>query len=200
MKNNSISYKSITGQQIKDWIIPLAELRIQIFKDWPYLYLGSLDYERNYLSRYAQAEKSFINMAFDGEKLIGATSCIWLPHESDTQIKKAFTDRNFDSNKIVYFGESIVFSEYRGLGIGSQFMQVRENFAKNICKADYTAFCSVVRPKDHPLKPSDYLTLDHFWSKRGFKKQDGMFCKMIWPDINDSGESEKTLQFWMKKI
>lgn len=200
MKNKSISYKSITGQQINNWIIALAELRIQIFKDWPYLYSGSLDYERKYLSRYAQAEKSFITMAFDDDKLIGATSCIWLPQESDAQIKKAFTDRHFDLNQIVYFGESILFSEYRGWGIGSEFMQVRESFAKNICKADYAAFCSVVRPSEHNLKPSDYVPLDSFWSKRGFEKQDGMFCKMKWPDINESDESEKVLQFWMKKI
>lgn len=200
MKNNSISYKSITGQQIKDWIIPLAQLRIQIFKDWPYLYSGSLDYERKYLSRYAQAEKSFITIAFDGDKLIGATSCIWLPQESDAEIKKAFIDRHLDLNKIVYFGESILFSEYRGFGIGSQFMQVRENFAQNVCKADYAAFCSVVRPSDHPLKPIDYQSLDNFWSKRGFEKQDGMFCTMKWPDINESAESEKKLQFWMKKF
>ncbi len=200
MKNKSISYKSITGQQINDWIIPLAELRIHIFKDWPYLYLGSLEYERKYLARYAQAEKSFITMAFDGDKLIGATSCIWLPQESDAEIKKAFTDRKLDLNKIVYFGESILFSEYRGHGIGSQFMQHREDFAQHACQADYAAFCSVVRPLDHPLKPESYQPLDNFWAKRGFEKQQGMFCKMTWPDINESHESEKTLQFWMKKI
>lgn len=200
MKNSSISYKSIAGSQINDWIIPLAELRIQIFKDWPYLYLGSLDYEQKYLSRYARAEKSFITMAFDHDQLIGATSCIWLPQESDPEIKKAFTDRDLDLNKIVYFGESILFSQYRGLGIGSQFMQDRENFAQDVCHADYVAFCSVVRPVDHPLKPDNYQPLDNFWSKRGFKKQDDMFCKMKWPDMNESIDSEKVLQFWMKKF
>ena len=30
-----------------------------------------------------------------------------------------------------------------------------------------TAFCSVVRPEDHPFRPSDYRSNNDFWKKRG---------------------------------
>lgn len=200
MDKNNIRYLSVIGPSISEWIKPLAELRIRIFHDWPYIYEGSYEYEQKYLSRYSQASHSFIVMAFDKDKLIGASSCIWLPEESDQEITKAFTDNGCNPSKTVYFGESLLLTEYRGLGIGSEFMKARENFAKNKCNADQVGFCSVIRDPSHILKPPDYKPLDAFWSAKGFSKQANMFCKMSWQDRGDNSETEKLLQFWMKTL
>lgn len=199
MDNIQLSYKSVTGKEILDWIIPLAELRINVFKDWPYLYVGSVENEKRYLSRYVNAQKSFVIMALNGHKVIGASTCIWLPEESDAEIQKAFTDHNFKLEEVVYFGESVLLSEYRGFGIGSEFMKAREEFAVS-CSAKYAAFCSVIRPDDHPLKPSSSRSLEDFWKRRNFVKQEHMFCEMSWNDIDQNSESTKRLQFWVKKI
>ena len=37
----------LTGNNLESALLPLAELRIRVFRDWPYLYEGSLDYEKN---------------------------------------------------------------------------------------------------------------------------------------------------------
>lgn len=44
---------TLTGKEIGDALDDLAALRVKVFREWPYLYEGSLDYERNYLRRYA---------------------------------------------------------------------------------------------------------------------------------------------------
>ena len=200
MENKQISYKSLIGAEISAWIIPLAELRIKVFRDWPYLYSGTIEHEKIYLNRYEKVEKSFVILALDGANVIGASSCIWLPEESDQEIKKTFKERNFNLNDVVYFGESILLSEYRGLGIGSKFMEAREEFAKRVCHAKFAAFCSVIRPEDHPLKPKNYRSLENFWKRRNFIKQENMFCKMTWNDIDQSFDTEKQLQFWIKSL
>ncbi len=200
MKKSTISFQSAKGNEIQKWIPELASLRIQIFKDWPYLYEGNLDYEKKYLSRYSQAEKSFIALALNDNKVIGATSCIWLPEESDKSIQQAFKDKSYIASDVVYFGESILLPIYRGIGIGSEFMQLRENFAKDVCHAKFAAFCSVQRPQNHSLRPKDYISLEAFWSAKKFQKQEDMFCSMSWQDIDQKIETEKQLQFWVKEL
>jgi len=64
----------------------------------------------------------------------------------------------------------------------------------------HAAFCAVVRPEDHPLRPKDYVPLDAFWQKRGYAKADGLVTRFAWKDIDRSGETEKPMQFWMRAL
>jgi hypothetical protein len=63
----------------------------------------------------------------------------------------------------------------------------------------WASFCGVERPADHPLKPADYVPLNHFWRRRGFQQME-MVCYMNWKDINEAAESPKPLRFWMKEL
>ena len=49
-------------------------LRISVFRDWPYLYDGSLEYERAYLQTYRDSPGALLVGAFDGERLVGAST------------------------------------------------------------------------------------------------------------------------------
>jgi len=200
MNEKPISFKHLRGSEISNWLKQIAELRIQIFREWPYLYDGSLEYEVSYLRRYTKAERSFVIIALDGEQVIGASSCIWLPEESEMELKKPFIEYNFNLEKGVYFGESVLYSQYRGQGIGAEFMRIRESFAKDECAADYAAFCSVVRLNEHELKPDSYVPLDDFWTRRGFKRVQGMECQLCWKDIDKPQEDYKKLNFWVKNF
>ena len=44
----------------------LARLRITVFRDWPYLYDGTLDYEQEYLAKFAAAKGAVCVIARDG--------------------------------------------------------------------------------------------------------------------------------------
>ena len=64
----------------------------------------------------------------------------------------------------------------------------------------YSAFCSVIRPADHPARPADYRPLDGFWRKRGYQPLPGVIANFHWRDLGDAGETTKQLQFWMKPL
>ena len=60
------------GPYITPWLDQVAQLRLTVFRDWPYLYEGDLDYERDYLAAYVRSADSLFVMAFDGDQVVGA--------------------------------------------------------------------------------------------------------------------------------
>lgn len=185
-----------TGKDIAKLIPSLGQLRIRVFYDFPYLYEGSQEYEEKYLQVYTQNPLSIAFGVFDGDNPVGATTGMPLSAESK-EIQQPFLDRGLNTDAIFYFGESILLPEYRGQGLGHRFFDVREKHAlENGFKI--TAFCSVVRPEDHPLKPVDYRSNHAFWTKRGYTQQD-YSCRMSWLDRNETTETEKELIFWTRE-
>ncbi|WP_343604194.1 GNAT family N-acetyltransferase [Fluviicola sp.] len=193
---DQLIYKLANGEEISSFIPQLGQLRMSVFYDFPYLYEGNLEYEQHYLQIYTRNPLSIAFGVFDGDRLIGATTGMPLTAE-DEAIQKPFKERRLNLDEIFYFGESILLPEYRGMGLGHQFFDVREEHAlKNGFRT--TTFCSVVRPEDHPLKPQDHRPNDVFWTKRGYVKQD-FSCTMSWLDRNETEETEKELIFWQKE-
>jgi GNAT superfamily N-acetyltransferase len=193
---NQLHRELSLGFEIAELIPQLGPLRIAVFHDFPYLYEGSLEYEQKYLQIYTQNPLSIAFCVFDGKELVGATTGMPLIAESK-EIQQPFLDRGLNMNEIFYFGESILLPAYRGQGIGHLFFDVREKHAlENGFKV--TAFCSVVRPEDHPLRPADYRPNNDFWKKRGYVEQT-YCCNMSWLDRNETQETEKELLFWTKE-
>lgn len=184
------------GLEIDELIPQLGQLRIAVFHDFPYLYEGSLEYEQNYLRIYTQNPLSIAFGIFDGEKLVGATTGMPLNAESK-EVQQPFIDRGMHVDEIFYFGESILLDPYRGRGIGHLFFDIRETHALNHGFRT-TAFCSVVRPENHPLRPVNYRPNTDFWKKRGYIEQD-YCCEMSWLDRNETEETKKQLIFWTKE-
>lgn len=193
---NQLKRELAIGLEIAELIPQLGRLRIAVFHDFPYLYQGSLDYEQKYLQIYTRNPLSIAFAIFDGEELVGVTTGMPLIAESK-EIQQPFLDRGLDINEIFYFGESILLPAYRGQGIGHLFFDVREKHAlENGFKV--TAFCSVIRPENHPLRPVDYRPYNDFWKKRGYVEQD-YCCHMYWLDRDETEETEKKLLFWTKE-
>lgn len=184
------------GSEIAALIPQLGQLRMEVFHDFPYLYEGSFEYEKNYLQVYSQDPLSLAFGVFDHDRLVGATTGIPLTGESP-EIRQPFIEQGLNPEEIFYFGESILLPEYRGRGIGHVFFDVRERHALEH-GFRITAFCSVVRPQDHPLRPSDYRPNNDFWTKRGYIEQNYCCC-MSWLDRNETEETEKELIFWTKE-
>lgn len=93
---------------------------------------------------------------------------------------------------------------YRGRGLGHAFFDEREAHARRIRPAEraftHAAFCGVVRPAGHPMRPESYVPLDAFWTKRGYARVEGLLGSYTWLDIGDKDETEKPMQFWMKRL
>ncbi|KPM48704.1 GNAT family N-acetyltransferase [Jiulongibacter sediminis] len=193
-----LSFKSFIGEEIKEVLEPLAELRIQVFRDYPYLYDGSIDYEREYLKTYTNAPQSFLFAVFNTDQMVGATTCIPLKDET-AEVREPFLKASTDLNTICYFGESILLKEYRGQGLGNRFFEEREAHARNL-GAQFSVFCAIKRPETHPLRPADYQDLKPFWKKRGYSKSETLQSLFSWKDIDEPEESPKLMEYWTKTL
>jgi GNAT superfamily N-acetyltransferase len=189
---------TLTGEALKRTLDSLAQVRISVFRDWPYLYEGSLDYEAEYLQRYAEADGAVVVAAYDGGKLIGAATGAPLGEELE-EFRTPFEAQGYDPKVIFYLAESVLQPAYRGQGLGHRFFDAREAHAKRLGFRQ-AAFCAVVRPENHPLKPAEYRPLDGFWQKRGYKKLDGITVNFPWTDIGEKEESKKVMQVWFRNL
>ena len=194
-----LKLERLSGDKLNHYIPELAQLRIRVFRDWPYLYDGDLAYEEKYLKTYIEAPDSVIVLAFDGGKVVGASTGIPLKHETD-EVKAPFIAAGYDVDRIFYCGESVLLPDYRGQGAGVAFFEHREAHALEIGGFEYSCFCGVQRPDDHPRRPAGYVPLDSFWRKRGYEKYPDLNTTFSWKELDENVESPKPMTFWMKKL
>lgn len=187
----------LRGPKIEEHWQEIAALRIQVFREYPYLYQGSVDYERDYLRAYWESQNSLIVLLRDGGRAVGATTCMPLSEEhSDFLVP--FHQAGLDPKDFFYLGESVLLPEYRGRGFGNVFFDEREAHAQSLGGFRFTCFCAVERPPHHPLKPVDYQPLHGFWQKRGYQHRPDLRCQFSWKDLDESEASYKPLSFWLR--
>jgi GNAT superfamily N-acetyltransferase len=176
----------------------LAELRIRVFRDFPYLYDGDLAYERRYLAPLETSRNSIVVGAWKDDILVGAAT--GMPMEDHAEVfASAFADRPEPIKSVLYCAESVLLPEYRGQGIGRCFFDLREAHAQRLGRR-WSAFCAVIRAPDDPRRPSGYRPLDGFWRKRGYRKLSGSIVRFHWRDIGDAQETLKSMQFWIRRL
>ncbi len=186
------------GAQIALDLDSLADLRCRVFRDWPYLYEGSREYEARYLKVYVDCPRALAILVWDGERCVGASTVIPLsdaPHD----MQQPFIDAGMDLSRIDYFGESVLLSPYRGRGLGVKFFELREAHARAL-DLPVCAFCAVQRADDHPLKPADYVGNDAFWHKRGYRMAPELQTALEWPDIGETASTRKPMMFWQRTL
>ncbi|MFV0385914.1 GNAT family N-acetyltransferase [Paracoccus sp. (in: a-proteobacteria)] len=192
-----ITTRILTGDALTAALDDVARLRIAVFRDWPYLYDGDLAYERQYLTAY-QSPGAVVVAALDGDRVVGAATGAPMADHAD-DFAAAFAGWPDPLSQIFYCAESVLLPEFRGHGLGHAFFDAREAHARGL-GARYSAFCSVMRPADHPARPRDYRPLDGFWRKRGYAPMAGRIAKFSWKDQGDAIKTQKSLQFWMRSL
>lgn len=194
----TVSVRPLKGGEVAARFEDMARLRITVFRAFPYLYDGDMEYERRYLETYAAAPGAFVCGAFDGDDLVGMATASPLS-EHKAEFAEPFEKRGLDVGDFFYFGESVLLPDYRGRGVGVRFFGEREaearrqGFSKCI-------FSAVIRPADHPLRPAGYAPLAAFWRKRGYERIDGMRTSYAWRDIGETRETDKPMEYWMRDL
>nr|WP_295375712.1 GNAT family N-acetyltransferase [Pseudoxanthomonas sp.] len=195
---NSLILRVLQGPDIGPWLADVARLRVAVFRDWPYLYEGDFDYERDYLAAYAASPRSVFVLALEGDRVIGASTGLPLLDDGEA-FRQPFLASDIDPREVFYFGESVLLPAYRGRGIGHAFFDRREAHARALGGFRWTAFCAVDRDPDDPRRPAEHRGNDAFWHKRGYERRDGMTMRLDWDEI-DRGEIPHALTFWLRPL
>jgi len=196
---DSLTYIKRIGADTSSLLDNLAALRIEVFRDFPYLYEGSTEYEKEYLKTYSLSTDSMIFTVFDGDKMVGATTCIPLMDESE-EVIEPFIKSGYKVEEIFYFGESILLKPYRGMGLGHRFFDEREKHAASFGQYKFTCFCAVQRPDDHILKPDNDRPNDKFWLHRDYLPMKDLISEFEWQDIGEKNPTKKPMMYWMKEL
>lgn len=194
----AVTVETLPAHRIEQAIDALARLRIAVFAEWPYLYEGDADYERDYLAEFAAAPDAALVVAHDDDRIVGAATASPLAAQKE-EFKAPFVAAGWDVPRTFYFGESVLLPDYRGQGIGHAFFDHREA-ASRAAGAAIATFCAVQRPADHVLRPAGYRPLDAFWTKRGYAKVEGLVTSFDWLDIGETRETPHPMQFWARAL
>ena len=194
----ALRVEPLTGSAVMRALPALARLRITVFRDWPYLYDGTLENEQRYLEKFSKAQNAVIVAASDGDQIVGVSTASPMVGHADSFLDQ-FREHGLDPDRFFYFGESVLLKAYRRRGIGHAFFDHREAHARSQPGITHATFCGVVRPDD-PRKPKDFFQLDPFWMKRGYRQIDGLIGSFGWTDIGEKVETAKPMQFWMKAL
>jgi GNAT superfamily N-acetyltransferase len=198
---DGIIIERVRGEAISSQLDVLAELRIRVFREFPYLYEGSLEYEQKYLGAYAASPQSLVVIArdvHDGGRIVGASTAMPLAIHSDN-VMPALIAAGYDPDRVFYFGESVLDAAYRGRGVGHAFLDEREVVARELGYAT-AAFCAVERPENHPARPAAYRPLHELWTKHGFRQRPDITTTFEWKDVGDTAETPKKMVFWTKEL
>ncbi len=187
------------GHDVAPWLPQVAALRIAVFRDYPYLYDGDLDYEAKYLAAYARSSGSVFVLAVNGDTVVGASTGIPLADDSEA-FQKPFIERGIPVEQVFYCGESVLQKNYRGFGIGHRFFDEREAHARRLGGFRLIAFAAVDRSDDDRRRPAGHRNNDAFWIKRGYVRQPGMSMRLAWKQMGEERESEQSLTFWMREL
>ena len=192
----TIAVRPLTGAEIEAALGDLAQLRIAVFAAYPYLYDGDAAYEAEYLKEFVEAPDAVLVAAFDGQRIVGAATAspMWA---QKAEFRAPFEQRGIETDRLFYFGESVLLPEYRGHGIGHAFFDHREAQARK-CGATAATFAAVIRPADHPARPEGYTPLDAFWTRRGYAPEPGFVTELAWKEHGEAEESPKPMQYWMR--
>ncbi len=195
----SLAIAPLTGPALKVALPDIARLRIEVFREWPYLYDGTYDYERDYFANFAASVGAVIVVARDGDRIVGAATGTPMGGHAD-EFATPFLAAGHDTTSLFYLGESVLLKAYRGRGVGHAFFDQREAHALALGGFTHTTFCSVVRPDNHPMRPIGYRPLDGFWSKRGYRPVPDLVGSFEWLDIGGSAPTAKPMCYWMKAL
>lgn len=194
----ALEIRSFSGTDAASRLDDVARLRIAVFRDFPYLYDGNPAYERRYLSTYAGSEGAIFVLAIVDGEVVGASTGMPMAAETE-EVKAPFLAAGRDPGDYFYFGESVLLPAHRGRGIGLAFFAERERQARRL-GLSFATFCAVERPADHPRRPADYVPLDGFWQRRGYRHHPALRTTFSWRDLDETTESEKPLSFWIKDL
>jgi GNAT superfamily N-acetyltransferase len=195
MNASSLRFESYRSAQCRELFDALAELRMTVFREYPYLYAGEIDYEREYLEKYARSPGALIVVARALGEIVGATTALPLA-DADLDFQAPFSAKEVGES--FYFGESLLLPAFRGHGAGAEFFARREAHAREFGSFRWTVFCAVER--DDAQAPASYRDPQNLWLRQGYQRLPSHVATFTWKDVGKDAADRKTMVFWRKDL
>ncbi len=195
--------KILTQEEIKPLIPFVAQARITVFRDYPYLYEGNVDDEMNDLDKYAQHSHSALAIAYHQDVPVGFLCGSDFIHYSpmfENPIIDIFKEEGLEPEKHYYFADIILLAEHRRKGLSPKLFATLESYAQS---KGYKSTCFVTEyHHNHPLKPKNHRSLVPLWNNLGYNKSP-ILAYASWPTHQADGTvktQQHPLIFWFKKL
>lgn len=191
-----IDLKIIESKNALCYLDQMAFIRVNLFKEFPYLYEGNLDEERVYLSHYTRSARSLLCLVLDKGKPVGFASGLVLDDFLE-EVKAPFKKLQLDLKSYFYIGEILIYPIYRSFGLLKKVFELLEAYAY-FQKYSALTFVTVDRRLNHSAYPQEYRSLEPVWQYFGYKKELGMRVEMSWRQVDSHNEEKNTLSVWNK--
>ena len=193
----------MVGDQVTGYIEQVSEMRINAFREFPYLYAGNMEYEKEYFSGFCQCPEAILVLGKYNGSLVAASTA--LPMKSDADILGEaileFEKAGKNIDRTFYFGEVIVLPQWQRKGLAASLYKLQESKAREWGFKEI-ALATVVRADNDVRRPKLYKNTDNVWRALGYSPEP-IFIDYHWPTFQSDGTIQDTknkMQFWTKKI
>ncbi len=195
---SGVSLKAFSGEGARPYLNQIAALRIDHYREFPYLYDGSFENEKRYLDPYFNSKNSKILLVFDLDKVVGFSNSLPLAEESDWLVKP-FERADLKPSDYLYMSDFILKAPYRGKGLLRRFFEAHEKNA-HINGCSKLAMMTVKREPSHPQRPEGYQPLDDMWRHFGMDVVPECEIVFLWNQVDTKKEEHNRLQVWSKTL
>lgn len=193
-----VAIASLRGAEAAAAIEDLADLRLTIFREFPYLYDGRREDELDYLARYARTPDALVVTVSEAGKVVGAATGIPLAAEGAALVEPV-AGSSYPVAQLYYVGELLFYQEYRNRGLGLRLLAEVERQVRSMGGYRYLACATIVRPENQPARPAGYLPIERFLARTGFKRLDDLQTSFTWREL-DGASCEHPMKYWIKEL
>ena len=186
------------GQDAKPYFADMARMRIELFREFPYLYDGTLEHEREYLEKYFSCPQAHVLLVFAADAVVGFSTSIPLVHEIP-ELRDPYEKCGFAPRDCLYLGEAMLEAPHRGQGVLRVFFEFHERTAQKH-GLRFTTLMTVDRPDNHPLRPAQYTPMDILLAHFDYEKIPGCVVEIEWPQVDTGRTEPNVLSIWQKKL
>lgn len=193
------------GAEAAPYIRPLSEMRLKVFCEFPFLYVGNMEDDLAYTQMFSTSSQGMLVVAFEGDTIVGIRSGMPVKSEKagplDEGKCRQLEAHGIKAEEYYYCGEIIVEPAFRKKGIATQLMR---KFIEEVKALGFPGMIAIlsIRPSHHPLRPQIYFEGGTFLSKYGFIKSPVVFTAQ-YPTRQPDGTVKKQqnkLACWIKEL
>lgn len=201
--SNPYSIKLLTNQEVTPLLPFVASLRINVFREYPYLYDGNFKEEMDDLEHCAQLPHNAIAIAYHKNTPIGflyGIPLVEFQSHFENPVIDLFKEKNLQPETCYYFADVIILPEHRGNHLTKKLFDVLEAYAQ---ENGYSSASFITENHEvHPLKPVDYKSLAPLWTYLQYKKT-GLQSEGSWQTHQPDGSIKKQkhlADIWFKQL